>query len=629
MNKKIIYGDTVGTPMSRPDWAEKNERSAAYIKNKPTEDIEKNTEARHTHDNQELLDNLTEDMLGGGTSLPVAYINDDGELILEISGDIKDANINNDGELELKLETENGDKAIVLGKVKGRTPEFRLTEKILEIKYDDENTWSTLVDFSTIASTFDLRLNEETYFLEAQREVDGEWEPMVDLSALKLAHEHSNKDILDKLTDELFTDMDDAIDKKHTHNNINTLNSITNEFVSTLSQIGNEQISNINEIPTIKSDLRTLSSRPIPKQLNEGLIYTDETIKGFSTNKKAIPTADYVWIEGNASDYILVGSGGLIGNLNVVTNSLTESTKATIEIPISNLPNPQKYCNQITSYYPYMRIDFDTMQPELHIYAKPNYPYYVEVTSAIIENNTVKIRFVFLEGKETFLIQGQDYSRRICLIHNYPLNGVASHAEGYETIAPGDYSHVQGKYNEIDMENKYAHIIGNGTSDDNRSNAHTVDWEGNAWFAGSVTTDSVTAKSISIEMPDDTSLTFVLSLNTENTINKADQILGQWLLIPDWYYIVVYDNSTYTFKCIQDTYGCYIGDKLKYGFKVYQDDSGITSLYLKDNEGHNFSLSKKEPYMANLCSYIVELKSRIKALEDQFNALSIAEEVDF
>lgn len=33
---------------------------------------------------------------------------------------------------------------------------------------------------------------------------------------------------------------------------------------------------------------------------------------------------------------------------------------------------------------------------------------------------------------------------------------------------------------------KYAHIIGNGTSDTKRSNAHTVDWEGNAWYAGDV-----------------------------------------------------------------------------------------------------------------------------------------------
>lgn len=64
--------------------------------------------------------------------------------------------------------------------------------------------------------------------------------------------------------------------------------------------------------------------------------------------------------------------------------------------------------------------------------------------------------------------------------------GLRSHAEGYHTIARGDSSHVQGKCNIDDSEDKYAHIVGNGTSDSNRSNAHTLDWEGNAWFAGNV-----------------------------------------------------------------------------------------------------------------------------------------------
>lgn len=32
----------------------------------------------------------------------------------------------------------------------------------------------------------------------------------------------------------------------------------------------------------------------------------------------------------------------------------------------------------------------------------------------------------------------------------------------------------------------YSHIVGNGTSDTERSNAYTLDWEGNAWFAGNV-----------------------------------------------------------------------------------------------------------------------------------------------
>lgn len=61
-----------------------------------------------------------------------------------------------------------------------------------------------------------------------------------------------------------------------------------------------------------------------------------------------------------------------------------------------------------------------------------------------------------------------------------------SHAEGMETIAKTQAQHVQGKYNVADTENKYAHILGNGKSDTERSNAHTVDWEGNAWYAGDV-----------------------------------------------------------------------------------------------------------------------------------------------
>lgn len=64
--------------------------------------------------------------------------------------------------------------------------------------------------------------------------------------------------------------------------------------------------------------------------------------------------------------------------------------------------------------------------------------------------------------------------------------GKTSHAEGSFTTASSNYQHVQGKYNIEDTENKYAHIVGNGKSGMERSNAHTLDWEGNAWYAGQV-----------------------------------------------------------------------------------------------------------------------------------------------
>lgn len=84
--------------------------------------------------------------------------------------------------------------------------------------------------------------------------------------------------------------------------------------------------------------------------------------------------------------------------------------------------------------------------------------------------------------------------------YNTIAKGYASHAEGDYTQALGNYSHaeglfakahgeaqhVQGKYNIVDNDNIYAHIVGNGTDDNSRSNAHTLDWNGNAWFAGNV-----------------------------------------------------------------------------------------------------------------------------------------------
>lgn len=63
--------------------------------------------------------------------------------------------------------------------------------------------------------------------------------------------------------------------------------------------------------------------------------------------------------------------------------------------------------------------------------------------------------------------------------------GIASHAEGGGTVASGKYQHVQGRCNIEDTNNVYAHIVGNG-ADGNRSNAHTLDWDGNGWYSGNL-----------------------------------------------------------------------------------------------------------------------------------------------
>ena len=87
-------------------------------------------------------------------------------------------------------------------------------------------------------------------------------------------------------------------------------------------------------------------------------------------------------------------------------------------------------------------------------------------------------------------------------------SGDYSHAEGYSTYADGKYSHAAGndttanhksqhtfgEYNIVDPSTaaatergNYVEIVGNGTADDARSNARTLDWSGNEWLAGGLT----------------------------------------------------------------------------------------------------------------------------------------------
>ena len=68
-------------------------------------------------------------------------------------------------------------------------------------------------------------------------------------------------------------------------------------------------------------------------------------------------------------------------------------------------------------------------------------------------------------------------------------SGEYSHVEGYETSTLGEAQHVQGKYNI--GNSSYAHIVGGGTSDTDRKNIHTLDWNGNAVYSGDVSSKTL------------------------------------------------------------------------------------------------------------------------------------------
>jgi hypothetical protein len=95
----------------------------------------------------------------------------------------------------------------------------------------------------------------------------------------------------------------------------------------------------------------------------------------------------------------------------------------------------------------------------------------------------------------------------------------------------------------------YAHIVGNGTSTSNRSNAHTLDWEGNAWFAGDVYVDSTSgrykdkgSKKLATESYIDSAIAAIpqadWNVNDENDPAYIQnrpfyEIKGDWVLVSD------------------------------------------------------------------------------------------------
>jgi hypothetical protein len=84
-------------------------------------------------------------------------------------------------------------------------------------------------------------------------------------------------------------------------------------------------------------------------------------------------------------------------------------------------------------------------------------------------------------------------------------SGTASTTHGFRTISNHRSQFVFGEYNVADdssaattAKGNYIEIVGNGTSRDDRSNARTLDWNGNESLAGSITLGKGTADEVTM-----------------------------------------------------------------------------------------------------------------------------------
>ena len=123
----------------------------------------------------------------------------------------------------------------------------------------------------------------------------------------------------------------------------------------------------------------------------------------------------------------------------------------------------------------------------------------------------------------------------------YDMNasGYGSHAEGSGTRASKLFSHVEGTLNIEDTNGSatskgtYAHIVGNGTGILNRSNAYTLDWQGNGTFAGTVSSSTGADYAEYFEWKDgnpnnEDRVGYIVTLDGDKIVkaNTGDDILG-------------------------------------------------------------------------------------------------------
>nr|DAQ36171.1 MAG TPA: hypothetical protein [Caudoviricetes sp.] len=116
--------------------------------------------------------------------------------------------------------------------------------------------------------------------------------------------------------------------------------------------------------------------------------------------------------------------------------------------------------------------------------------------------------------------------------------GWRSHAEGHGTIANGLNQHVQGAYNIADTTS--LDIVGNGADNNNRSNAYTLDKQGNGWFASEVyvgSTSGTNKDSGSVRLAKITELDNYLPLaggTMTGNISFNDYLSGLYWKEPDY-----------------------------------------------------------------------------------------------
>lgn len=152
---------------------------------------------------------------------------------------------------------------------------------------------------------------------------------------------------------------------------------------------------------------------------------------------------------------------------------------------------------------------------------------------------------------------------------------------GQGCISSSDWSMTAGKYNSNDTNKEYAHVVGNGTSNSARSNAYTLDWQGNGTFAGTVSSSTGADYAEYFEWKDgnpnnEDRVGYIVTLDGDKIVkaNTGDDVLG----ICSGTAMVLGDSAewNWTKRYLTDDFGRIIyEDRMEHHEAIYNPDGEL------------------------------------------------------
>lgn len=232
--------------------------------------------------------------------------------------------------------------------------------------------------------------------------------------------------------------------------------------------------------------------------------------------------------------------------------------------------------------------------------------------------------------------EGKSGTGSIAFGENVTASGSYSHAEGVSTIANHRSQNVSGEYNVADASflnetdrGQFVEIIGNGASSNLRSNARTLDWDGNEHLSGNVYVESnvngtdgkklATEEYVNSVIPSGASLSFFVCDSANNTPNattiiiEGEQTPGTLIASSDTlskiYLVPVVSQSS----TIYDEY-----------VTVEPDDSSYAWVKLGSTTMDLSNYVKKTDYATTSNAGVVKLSSSSAVTKDENNNLHIS-----